>query len=107
MVYAPAADVPPAQRPITADKLSLTRGFASWMVTQNLSLAFSSYQSGRVYLVGVDAQGRLAILEIIMGRAMGLWADDQRLIVAGHNQVWEYENILMPGQSLEGKDRHF
>ena len=107
MTYGNAAEVPPAQRPITADKLSLTRGFASWLLAQNLSLAFSSYQSGRVYLVGVDAQGRLAILEIIMGRAMGLWANDQRLIVAGHNQVWEYENILMPGQSLDGKDRHF
>ena len=93
--------------PLTATNLSLTRGFANWLQTNNTSIAFTSYQSGRVYLVGVDGQGRVAILEILTGRAMGLWADDQRLVVAVLNQVWRYENILQPGQILEGKDRHF
>lgn len=100
-------DAPVFLRPITADKLSLTRGFATWLTGQGASLAFSSYQSGRVYLAGVDDQGRVAILEIITGRAMGLWASDQRLVLATHNQVWQYENALMPGQVLDGKDRQF
>lgn len=103
----PSVASPPAGSSLTADRLSLTRGFADWLVTHKTSLAFTSYQSGRVYLVGVDAQGRVAILEIITDRAMGLWADDQRLLVATLNQVWRFENILEPGQHLEGKDRHY
>jgi uncharacterized protein (TIGR03032 family) len=97
----------PASQLLRPDQLSITRGFANWLLTNNVSLAFTSYQSGRVYLVGVDQHARVAVLEIITGRAMGLWADDQRLIVATQNQIWEYENILMPGQVMDGKDRHY
>jgi uncharacterized protein (TIGR03032 family) len=97
----------PASQLLRPDQISITRGFARWLLTNNVSLAFTSYQSGRVYLAGVDQQARVAILEIITGRAMGLWADDQRLVVATENQIWRYENILMPGQVMDGKDRHF
>lgn len=100
-------ELPVSMRQLTANNISLTRGFAAWMTKNQASIAFSSYQSGRIYLLGVDDQARLAILEVITGRAMGLWADDQRFIAAAHNQVWEYTNILQPGQVLEGKDRHF
>lgn len=102
-----AAEAPVSLRPLTADRISLTRGFYAWLVKHNTSLAFSSYQSGRVYLMGIDEHGRVAILEVITGRAMGLWGNDQRLLVAAQNQVWQYENALLPGQLLDGKDRHY
>lgn len=101
------SELPVSMRPLTADKLALTRGFSGWLLKHNASLAFSSYQSGRVYLMGVDELGRLAVLEVLTGRAMGLWANDQRLIIATQNQLWRYENALLPGQILEGKDRLF
>ena len=103
----PAKELPVSLRQVTANNLSLTRGFAGWLGTHRASLAFSSYQSGRIYLAGVDEHGRLAILEVITGRVMGLWTDGQRLVAATQNQVWDYCNVLMPGQVLEGKDRHF
>lgn len=103
----PSAEPPVSLRPLTADKLSLTRGFNGWLTRHRTSLAFTSYQSGRVYLVGVDERERVAILEVITGRAMGLWANDQRLLVATQNQLWQYDNALLPGQVLDGKDRHF
>ena len=61
-----------------------------------VSLAFTSYQTGRLYLVGVDDAGGLAIHEVGTGRAMGLWADAQRLVLATAFQVWRFENILAP-----------
>lgn len=105
---APAGAAPTGpDSPLTADRLSVTRGLAGWLIANATSLAFTSYQSGCVYLIGADEQQRVAILEVITGRAMGLWADDQRFVVAAQNQVWRYENILEPGQTLDGKDRHF
>ena len=40
--------------------ISCTRGLADWLLRNNVSLAFTSYQTGRLYLVGVDDQKRVA-----------------------------------------------
>jgi uncharacterized protein (TIGR03032 family) len=93
--------------PLSPAQISLTRGFVGWLTSNEVSLAFTSYLSGRLYLVGVDEQGRVAIHEVIAGRAMGLWTDSQRLLLATLNQIWRFENILAPGQLLDGRDRHF
>jgi len=78
--------------------ISCTRGLADWLLRNNVSLAFTSYQTGRLYLVGVDDQKRVAFQERFLARAMGLWADQQRLLVATIFQVWRFENVLpVPG----------
>ncbi len=87
--------------------LSCSGGFSEWLLRYDISLAFTSYQSGRLYLVGVDGEHRVAVHEVHVGRAMGLWADPQRLILAAKSQVWRFENVLAAGQTLEGADRHF
>jgi uncharacterized protein (TIGR03032 family) len=74
----------------------------------NVSIAFSSYQSGRLYLVGVDKQERVSFHERFFARAMGLWADSQRILLATLFQLWRLENVLTPGQHTnEGADRHY
>lgn len=80
---------------------------ADWMLRHSVSLAFTSYQSGRLYLAGVDAQGAISFQERFLARAMGLWSDGQRLLVSTLFQIWRFENILAPGETLEGADRHF
>jgi uncharacterized protein (TIGR03032 family) len=92
---------------LTAAHIACSRGMAGWLQANQVSLAFTSYQTGRLYLVGVDEAGRLAVHEVGTGRAMGLWADTQRLVLATPFQVWRFENILSPGQSADGADRYY
>jgi uncharacterized protein (TIGR03032 family) len=95
----------PQQQPV---KISCSRGLATWLLRNNVSIAFSSYQSGRLYLVGVDTQERVTFHERFFARAMGLWADRQRILLATLFQLWRLENVLGPDQrTSEGADRHY
>ena len=91
-------------RPVS---ISCTRGLADWLLRNNVSLAFTSYQTGRLYLVGVDDQNRVAFQERFLARAMGLWADQQRLLVSTIFQVWRFENVVPVPPSGTGPDRHY
>ena len=51
-----------------------------------MSLAFTSYQTGRLYLVDDNKRG--SFHERFLARAMGLWADPQRLVVSTLFQLW-------------------
>jgi uncharacterized protein (TIGR03032 family) len=87
--------------------ISCTRGLADWLLRNNVSLAFTSYQTGRLHLVGVDDQKRVAFQERFLARAMGLWADQQRMLVAAIFQVWRFENVLPVPGTGNGPDRHY
>jgi uncharacterized protein (TIGR03032 family) len=84
-----------------------SRLFAGWMADQGVSLAFTTYQTGKLFLVGQHPGGRLAVLERTFNRCMGLWADGQTLWLASLYQLWRFENILPAGQSYQGGDRLF
>lgn len=96
----------PGQTPQPVN-ISCTRGLADWLQRNNVSIAFTSYQTGRLYLVGVDANKRVSFHERHLARAMGLWADPQRLVVSTLFQVWRFENVLAPNQPLDAPDRHY
>lgn len=99
-----AAATPAAEQPA---RVTCSRGLSDWLQRHNCSLAFTSYESGRLYLVGVDERGAVSFHERFLARAMGLWSDGQRLLVSTIFQLWRFENILGPGQLLDGADRHF
>ncbi len=102
------APAPPQQQQQQPVKIGCTRGLAGWLQRNNVSMAFSSYQSGRLYLVGVDRQERVSFHERFFARAMGLWADPQRILLATLFQLWRLENVLGPDQHTgEGADRHY
>lgn len=80
-----------------------SRGLAGWLGNNQLSLAISSYQTGRVYLVGSDRQGRVSFYERIFERAMGIAGDAQRIYLGGLYQLWRFENILRSNESIQGQ----
>ena len=59
-----------------------------------MSLAFTSYQTGQLFLVGVMPDRRLSIHQRNFIRAMGVIAQPDRVYVAGVEAVWRLENIL-------------
>ncbi len=95
-----------ANDPTAAGKfeLSTSRQFPQWLAEQGLSLAFTTYQAGKLFLIGLNPQGRLSIFERTFNRSMGLAGDGQTLWMSTLYQLWRLENTLPPGQLAEGYD---
>jgi uncharacterized protein (TIGR03032 family) len=89
----------------SAVALTASRQFASWLAEQRVSVAFTTYQTGKLFLIGTQPDGRLSVFERTFNRAMGLWSDGQTLWMTSLYQVWRFENVLQPGQMHEGYDR--
>src|SRR5262245_13551111 len=89
------ADAKKAPEPV---KKSCSPGLTAWMRRNQVSIAFTSYQSGRLYLLGSDPTGRLSFHERIYQRAMGVVGNAHRLFMGGLYQIWRFENILNEGQ---------
>jgi hypothetical protein len=51
-----------------------SRQFPQWLAENNLSLAFTTYQAGKIIFAGLQPSGRLSIFERTFNRCMGLWA---------------------------------
>src|SRR5271166_5874270 len=67
---------------------------SSWLAEQQVSLAFTTYQTGKLFLLGRHPEGRLAVFERTFNRAMGLWADGQTLWLSTPYHLWRFENML-------------
>jgi uncharacterized protein (TIGR03032 family) len=77
----------------------------SWLAENQISLAFTTYQTGNLFLLGRYPEGRLAVLERTFNRAMGLCVDGQNLWMSTLYQLWRFENLLKPGELYQGHDR--
>lgn len=86
-------------------ELSASRQFPSWLAEQQISLAFTTYQAGKLFLVGRQPDARLGIFERTFNRCMGLWSNGQTLWMSSQFQLWRFENALQSGESQSGFDR--
>lgn len=82
-----------------------SRHFLDWLGEADLSLAFTTYEAHRLFLVGRKADGRHSTFERIFDRPMGLFATAETLHLATRFQVWRLENALPAGQEHGGFDR--
>lgn len=82
-----------------------SRHFTAWLAEQRASLAVSTYQSGKLFLLGLKTTGELSVFERTFNRCMGLWGDGQTLWMSSAFQLWRFENVLAAGQWEEGFDR--
>jgi hypothetical protein len=120
---------------MSAPKLEIagSRNFASWLREQRVSLAFTTYQTGKLFLIGLRPDGKLSIFERTFERCMGLAVAErgtrnsergmpraesgeeneessnvgaQTLWMSSIYQLWRFENALPAGQRTpEGYDR--
>ena len=98
----------PAPSPSTTKDLELqaSPGLLSWLAEHDLSLAFTTYQSNRLFFIGRNASGeRLAVHERLFDKPMGLFWQDDRLTLGCRYQIWQLANRLPAGQTFEGGDR--
>ena len=85
--------------------ISHSPGFIAWLAAADASLAFTTYQAGRLFLVGRRGD-RLALHERLIEQCKGLWADGRGLWVSATHALWRFDDVLVPGETTaEGADR--
>lgn len=82
-----------------------SRHLPDWLHSQQLSLAFTTYQAGKLFMAGMQDNGRISIFERTFSRCMGMWSDGQTLWMSSLYQLWRFENALAPHESHNGYDR--
>jgi uncharacterized protein (TIGR03032 family) len=86
-------------------ELTATRQFMPWLKEQQISLAFSTYQSGKILLIGHNSSGDMSVFERTFERPMGLWSDGQTLLASSAYQLHRFVNSLDKGDSADDYDR--
>ena len=86
-------------------ELTGSRLFTAWLAGARASLAFTTYQAGKLFLIGIKPDGRLSIFERTYPRSMGLGTGPTgTLWMSSLYQLWRFENFLDPGTTRDGYD---
>lgn len=89
-----------------ADKFVLTtsRLFPSWLASRKASLAFSTYQAGKFFLIGSNADQSISVFERTIDRPMALCADGDDIYISSLYQLWRFRDCTAGGD-YQGYDR--
>ncbi|MEL7444428.1 MAG: TIGR03032 family protein [Pseudomonadota bacterium] len=99
----PAETVTASQESAAEPKVSysLSGGIVRRLVGMNASLAFTSYQSGFLYMLGGSPQGKAQLHRSAMPKPMGLSADGPgKMVLTTGAQIIRFENVLEEGQRI-------
>lgn len=96
----PQAGQPPLE-------MTVSRQFLSWMAEQKLSVGLTTYQIGKLFLIGQKPSGELSVFERTYNRCMGLCPtrDGNGMFMSSLYQVWRFENVFNQGEAQDGYDR--
>ena len=95
--------VTPATTPTL--EINTSRQFLSWLAEHRLSIAFTTYQIGKVYFIGLKPDNTLSVFERSFNRCMGLCTTANGLYMSSLFQIWRFENVFETGQQSDGFDR--
>ncbi|MBV0914227.1 TIGR03032 family protein [Rhodobacteraceae bacterium ASV31] len=84
-----------------------SRHATNWMAEEKLSLALSTYELGKLFLLGIKPDGRLSVFERNFSRCMGLARSDSGFWLASLFQVWRFEQFLNPEEPVDGYDARY
>ena len=95
----------PPQEPAKQTKIDInfSGGLAGFLSSQNLSFAFTSYQTGRLYLIGSEQDKKLSLHEAQYPQAMGVVGDQNRIYLGTLTQLVRMENVLQADQLANEK----
>jgi uncharacterized protein (TIGR03032 family) len=86
--------------------LTTSRGFENWLHRSGGAIAFTTYQAGKLFLLGLRPDGKLSVFERTFARCMGIAVsgDSRTLLLATQYQLYRFDNALPPGSSQDGHD---
>ncbi len=73
---------------------SMSGGLVPWLAQNATSLALSSYQSGKFYLIGRNPKGGLLVDERLFQHAMGIAVQGKRIFLATQTALVEMASVL-------------
>ena len=80
---------------------SISAGLSTRLARNNISVAFTSYQSGLLYFVGRNTEGGINVHEAAMPKPIGLCLDRKTgLTMTAGYQIMHFENVLEPDQRI-------
>lgn len=82
--------------------------FLEWLRTEKISLAVSTYQTNKLFLIGRDTTKHLFVSEKSFERAMGLHVESENCFyLSTRFLLWRFENTLAEGQKHKEADKVF
>jgi len=90
-----------AETPLSANNVeySVSGGLFAQLHNLNIAIAFTSYQSGLLYLIGRNLENGINVHQTVLPKPMGLCMDKKgSLTMTGGYQIMRFENILEPDQ---------
>src|SRR5688572_22956696 len=83
-------------------------GLSEWLAECGASLALTTYQANRLFLIGRKTGGGMRAHERRIDRCQGLWSDGQTLWASSDSMLWRFENDLREGETTDkGATRRF
>ena len=79
---------------------SMSVGLVGLLASLKISVAFSSYQSGKFYLLGRNPEGGLMVNEQFFRQAMGIHVSGGTIYLATLSEIVRLENVLEPNQRI-------
>src|SRR5882672_669465 len=101
---ADAASAPSQDKPVF--ELFTSRGFESWLRSHKSSIAFTTYQVGKIFFLGLKSDGKMWVFNRDIGRCLGLSVSGPDLWVTGGAQIYRFCDAMSdekPGRN-EGPD---
>lgn len=86
-------------------EITTSRQMLAWLDEQRLSIALTTYQIGKLFLIGLKENGNLSIFERTFNRCMGMCATENGFYLSSLYQVWRFENLFRFGERQDGYDR--
>jgi uncharacterized protein (TIGR03032 family) len=79
--------------------LTTSRHFPEWLGRMQASLAFSTYQAGKLFFLGLQANNKIAVFERTFERSMGIGVhpNGRSFLLATRYQIFRFDNVLPPG----------
>jgi len=70
-----------------------SRFFMDWLAEMKVSLGFTTYQTGKLFLVGRKTDDSIAVFERTYGHCMGMWAspDAATIWLSSRYQIWKLQ----------------
>jgi uncharacterized protein (TIGR03032 family) len=89
--------------------LQSSRHFPELLSRLGVSVAFTTYQAGKLFFLGVKAEGRLSVFERTFARCMGLGVhpSGRSFALATHYQIFRFDNVLRAGETSGQHDALF
>lgn len=81
--------------------LTTSRQFESWLAEHKINIAFTTYQVGKLFFIGIGPKGKLSIFNRTLERCMGLAYGNDALWVATLYQILKMVDVVGQ-QPVEG-----